>query len=542
MKKSIFIILIFLIYILPLGVRPLMMPDEYRYAEIPREMIASNDFAVPHLNGVRYFEKPPFGYWFNAVSMLVFGENAFSARLPSAISVLLSGFILFFLVKRFSKEYDLAIFTTIVFITCLEVFGIGTFSVLDTIFSFLITVSITSFFLYFTNRKKRFLILFGLFSGLSFLTKGFLAFAIPVIVIVPFILWEKKWKDLFIIPWIPLLSATLISLPWSIIVHLREFDFWNYFFWTEHIKRFSAEDAQHLEPIWYFIPVIIGGTFPWTFVSASAILGWKKDLLKDTFTKFTICWFIFPLLFFSIAKGKLLTYILPCFPPLAFLLAKGILNYLKSGKKKSFDNGALAMSAFMLIPIAILIINYFTPFPDGIKIYNSNEFWKWAFLLSAFIFWAISSLISAYSPSINKKLTFYAISPICLFLAYNFAVPDIILDNKSAENFLKSHIKNLPENSLIVSGDDPMHAVCWFSKRNDIYLFVDASEISYGLNYPDAKHRFLNLEKFLSLISENKGVKPVALICKKHLYESYSPKLPIPKILDTNNYFIFALF
>ena len=87
-------------YLLPLGAAPLFTPDEFRYAEIPREMIAGGDWVVPRLNGLRYFEKPPMGYWLVGGSLSAFGLNPFAARLPSALSAGIVAFVVFLLAVK----------------------------------------------------------------------------------------------------------------------------------------------------------------------------------------------------------------------------------------------------------------------------------------------------------------------------------------------------------------------------------------------------------------------------------------------------------
>ena len=154
-KTSIAVIGIFLLlYIAPLGVRPIIIPDEPRYAEIAREMISSGDWVVPHLNGLRYFEKPVLGYWLNAASIILFGENAFAIRFPSAMAAGISALMIFMLVRRFAGGYSAGIFAGAVYITCLEVFGVGTFSVLDSALSMFVTASMVAFFFAHMEDKR----------------------------------------------------------------------------------------------------------------------------------------------------------------------------------------------------------------------------------------------------------------------------------------------------------------------------------------------------------------------------------------------------
>jgi 4-amino-4-deoxy-L-arabinose transferase len=192
----------------------------------------------------------------------------------------------------------------------------------------MLTSAMASFFVAYSaeerKRKLLFLVLFGVFCAFAFLIKGFLAFVIPVVVIAPFLLLQKRWRDIFVLPWLPLIVVLVVVVPWAISIHLHEGDFWRYFFWEEHIARFAAEDAQHRAPFWYYIPVLIGGALPWVFLFPAAISGLIKRRDDNLLVKYSLCWLIFPFLFFSISKGKLGTYILPVFVPLIILFSIGI--------------------------------------------------------------------------------------------------------------------------------------------------------------------------------------------------------------------------
>ncbi|MBG0779087.1 MAG: phospholipid carrier-dependent glycosyltransferase, partial [Desulfotignum balticum] len=111
------------LYILPLHVRPLAIPDEVRYAEISREMVASGDWIVPRLNGLHYFEKPVMGYWLNGLAMKLFGQNNFSVRITSAISAGLSALMVFFLSAGFSRSTRKGGMAAGIYLTCFLVYG-----------------------------------------------------------------------------------------------------------------------------------------------------------------------------------------------------------------------------------------------------------------------------------------------------------------------------------------------------------------------------------------------------------------------------------
>lgn len=546
MKRSALLVfgVYLLLYIIPLGVRPLIIPDESRYAEIPREMIETGDWVVPRLDGIRYFEKPVLGYWLNAASIKIFGENAFAVRLPSALAAGLSALMVFMLVVRFGGGYSNGMLASLILLTSLEVLGIGVFSVLDTIFSMFVTGAMTSFFFAHTAERaanrKALLALFGAFCGLAFLTKGFIGFAVPAAAVAPFLIWQRRWRDLYRIPWLPLASAIAVALPWAVMIHLREPDFWHYFFWIEHIKRFMSDHPQHPFPFWFFIPVVIGGALPWTALLPAAIPSVVKEQGRNPLVRFAVCWFLFPFLFFSASHGKLGTYILPCYMPLAILTSMGLLRYFKDGKEKAFRRGTVSLLAFVGVLAATLAISQ-TSLVPGQKLFQPQETWKWTLGVAGLLVWGMLALSSLKANGARKKIALYAAAPLIFLFSAHFAIPTQPRSGKAPGDFLLRHADRIRPDSTIVSDRKLVRAVCWFYKRSDVFLYVKSGELAYGLSYPDSKHRLLSADQFKHLVA--KGAKGrIVLIAKTTHFRKFRNLIPEPIYLDTDSGFTFAQF
>jgi len=547
-KWSVAVIGLFvLIYIVPLGVRPVANPDEVRYAEIPREMIISGNWIVPHLNGVRYFEKPVLGYWLDAISIIIFGENGFAIRLPSAVSAGISALMLFFLVRKYGGGHSTGISAAVVFLTSLMVFAIATINILDTLLAMLLTGSMVFFFFAYrktSSRKKNlFLVLFGGFCGLAFLVKGFLAFAVPVITIVPFLLWERRFKDLVRLPWLPITAAIVVVLPWAVMIHLKDSDFWNYFIWTEHIKRFTSPmSGQHPEPLWYFIPILIGGVLPWTALLPATISGLKKKGLREPMTRFAICWFLFPFLFFSASSGKLATYILPCFPPLAILTAMGLLNYLREGRQKTFNIGATCIGVLVGILGMGLIVGETLDLP-ALSPYGKGEPWKWIVAALGFLTWGMFSVLATRPQEALKKIALFCIAPLLFMFGSQFIMPEKFMEGRTPGQLLARNAHRVSPETVLVSGDQVVSAVCWFYKRDDVYLFETGGELTYGLKYGNpAAPRLLTVDTFNALIKKSSEANRVILIMSNNRYVRTKQFFPKPRFEDRDAEFVFAQF
>ena len=328
MKKRLFLLLFFIgaLYLLPIFFRPLMTPDEFRYAEIPREMLETGDFITPRLFSFRYFEKPPMGYWITAASFKIFGLNAFALRIVPVLATVLSAALLGWWCLKRKLPRGAAVDVSFIFLACGMVWILGTFATLDALFCMWITATLVFFSVAMESDSRRekwgCLTAAGVALGCGFLTKGLLVYALPGLAVAAYLIWQKRWKDIFTLPWLPLAVSFLVIAPWAVAIHRVEPDFWNYFIVHEHFRRFTdSADGQHEAPFWLLLPFFAGGIFPGFFPVLASVFttrkeAWKK-LWESSDMRFALCALFLPLIFLSCSDGKLPTYVLPCFAPAA---------------------------------------------------------------------------------------------------------------------------------------------------------------------------------------------------------------------------------
>ena len=292
-----------------LGIRPLYKADESRYGEISREMVASGDWVTPRLNGFRYFEKPPLQYWTTAALFEAFGQRDWVARLWTA----LVGFAGILLVRYAGNRLwgaPAGAYAAAVLAGSPLYVLLGQVNTLDMSVSVFLAAALVAFLL---GRMLG----FWAACALAVLSKGLIGIVLPGAAIFFFLLLKRDWGLIRRMRPVagPLLFLA-IAAPWFVAVSAANPEFLHFFFIQEHFQRFTTEMHHRVEPVWFFVPILLAGLGPW-------LLPFLRSLKpRDDATLFLVAWSAVVLVFFSASSSKLPPYILPVFPAAALLVGR----------------------------------------------------------------------------------------------------------------------------------------------------------------------------------------------------------------------------
>ncbi|MEW6264680.1 MAG: glycosyltransferase family 39 protein [Thermodesulfobacteriota bacterium] len=321
--------------------------DEGEYATVAQAMIERSDWVIPHVNGRPYYEKPALFFWLMALSFQTFGQNEAAGRLPSALAGLaLVGLMAWFARRRGGDTLGLlsALMTSSSLLTVL----LARVALLDMLLTLFTTASLFFFYEGYVaetdDGRRRFYLWAWLAMSLAFLTKG------PVGAVVPLsaaFLTSTLNRNLFqTVKQARIPSGLLIFLavagPWYGLALMREGDnFWRGFFISQNVTRFSEVLLGHGAPIWFYIPVLILGVWPWSLMAAPAL--WRgltgakpaerKANPEASLNFFLGLWLAACLLIFSLSATKQPNYILPAVPAVVLLAAGWGRGLLAGGGK-----------------------------------------------------------------------------------------------------------------------------------------------------------------------------------------------------------------
>jgi 4-amino-4-deoxy-L-arabinose transferase-like glycosyltransferase len=298
-------------------------PDEARYAEIAREMVSGGSLVIPHLNYVIYVEKPPLLYWFTALSFAVFGVNQFAARLFVALfGVLGVAATAWFAARCFGKRHALVaggILATIpLYATIAQVLTT------DAMLTTFVTIANYALFLHW-REGGRWCWLGYVAIALGVLTKGPVAILLPMLGLIAFLIWERDWRGAItrfrVLGGLGLVVA--VSAPWFITMIVRVPGYFDFYFVGEHLRRAFQASYSHGEPFYFYVPVLLAGLLPWSLLVP--FLTWRR-LEPNPARRFCVAAAVTTSVVFSSASAKLIPYILPAVPPIAILIADGIIS------------------------------------------------------------------------------------------------------------------------------------------------------------------------------------------------------------------------
>ena len=478
-----------------LGHFPLIGTDEARYMEIPREMIERGDYITPTLNYVKYFEKPPLHYWFNAVAIHLFGETEFAGRFFGALWGVLGILLIYHIGRKLFGRRE-ALLSALILGSSIGIITQARVNITDTTLTICMTACLGFFLLAIQENeqnKGRYYYLFYIFSALAVLAKGLIGIVLPGGVIFCFILITRRWRLLREMRlFTGIMLFLLISAPWFIIVSIRNPEFARFFFIHEHFERFLTKVHGRYQPPWFFIPILAGVMLPWSFFIPTAIARvWQERKQTGTDNRlFLFLWGSIIFLFFSKSDSKLIPYILPVYPALALLLGTTF--------DAAFDRGlsSLKIPALLLSAVTIILGVGCIAYPHLAK---DPKITVAGGIIMGGLFFSLG-VIALLNTIRSKTAPLFAGLAISALLVGIFAPPTIyarMAKERSARE-LALLVREKADKNAIVSVFEYEHGLPFYARRR-VVVVGGRNELEFGSRLGDQSAWFIERERYAQL-------------------------------------------
>jgi len=513
--------------------------DEPRFTRAAVEMLETGNYLVPTFNGQLWADKPILVYWLMSLSMKIFGTNEFACRFFSAIGTSISCLLTFLIGKRLFGAKE-GLYAMVILSSSIMMLAVGTMATADGSTLPLILAAMTVF-VYAVTSKLRYYhtILIGIFMGLAMLAKGPIGLLpLPVMLIT---LWfdRKDYPDFIkksLTVSLALAIAIIIFLAWAIQANkATDGQFLNTFIGkhviTRAIKPMEHHGGNFLLYLPYYLPVIIGGFFPWIMFllgAFSALIGNRLGLKPGK--KILLVWIISIVIIMSLAATKLPHYIIFIWPALALIAAAAITAFQK-GKLNEQDLNWLRRGNWFFVPLGTLAGLGFIGAPFFLKIS--------ALLIPAIIcgiiLLSMTYLVTYYlyhnQPVSAAKIAFTGM--ILFHIPYILGVLPVIEDIKVTPTIAKAINKATTSNISVATYkfrepslnyylgrnikelSDQKQVVEWIQQKESAVLIIPIDEYeNIKQNYVDLPTELLISKKGLNF-SKGKKIELLALLCNQ---------------------------
>jgi 4-amino-4-deoxy-L-arabinose transferase-like glycosyltransferase len=344
---------------------PLLEPQEPRYAEVSREMLAEGSWLVPILHDEPYLDKPPLFYWLIMASYRLFGVHDWAARLVPGLAGVLTVMVTYLWGRAVVGERK-AFWGALILCLSARFVYLERLLTFDSVLCLTVTAGLAAAHRAVCSHatlRWSWWLLSAVACGFGVLTKGPVAMAL---IMVPVLLYQsidaRCPRPTLASVAAYLGAAGLVAAPWFIALMVLRPGFAGHFFWTHNVVRFIAP-FDHEEPFWFHLPGLVFGMLPWSLLVPGLLMflvrrSRRAAARRSPALGYFLLAGLWGVLFFSLSGCKRSVYIVPAVPPLALAL-----GYYLSQLRPTFtwrlrrgQSAGLASLVLLLLSLAAVVI------------------------------------------------------------------------------------------------------------------------------------------------------------------------------------------